>query len=137
MSEKKYIVIKEWDCENPPRPVGARVLYRGILHEVVDAGEQGTRLAAVKDDIRAAAEKLNTDIFSMEKTRWFLEKHGADIDAVNAERIDLIEQAIRDAVDGVLTSVEKEMSVLGKMNAHYELFYRSLEDCIDRIRKGD
>lgn len=44
----EYPTVTDWDCWNPTHPVGSTVRYYGILHRVVDAGQRGRRLAAIK-----------------------------------------------------------------------------------------
>jgi len=48
---KSLPVVKEWDCYDPdPRyPVDSIILYHGVPHRVIDADDQGLRLAAIKD----------------------------------------------------------------------------------------
>jgi len=51
MEMKSLPVVKEWDCYDPdPRyPVDSIILYHGVPHRVIDADDQGLRLAAIKD----------------------------------------------------------------------------------------
>ena len=54
---KSLPVVKEWDCYDPSYPVNSIILYHGVPHKVIDAGDQGLRLAAIKDIRRYRAAK--------------------------------------------------------------------------------
>jgi hypothetical protein len=91
--------------------------------------EELIRRSKFPDPIRAAAEKLNKDVYGMEITQMFLQKHDADMDKINAERIDLIEQAIRAEVARERTRSGKERMAFKlerlaeKLGHPLELFY--------------
>lgn len=45
-------VVDTWDNCAPGFLVGSMINYRGYAHEVIDAGDQGTKLACVSNDAR-------------------------------------------------------------------------------------
>ena len=54
--QHRIIKSGEWDCWNE-KP-GQLLLYHGVWHISVDAGDQGTRLAAIKCPKEAELIKL-------------------------------------------------------------------------------
>ena len=41
--------VAEWNPENPAGRIGEVVMYHGVPHRVIDAGVQGSRLAALRE----------------------------------------------------------------------------------------